>query len=143
MNAIPIRALLAGALLVASALPAPAAETMKAQTASQNVTMGAQNASGETGSTTLRDTANGLVVTIHIKNAKGPQPAHIHKGSCAKLDPKPEYALHNVINGMSVTTVKGVTIAELKGKSAVNVHKSLKDLKTYVSCGDIGAASAM
>ena len=102
-----------------------------------NVVMKALNGSGEDGNATLRDTPKGLVVTIHVKNAKGPQPAHIHKGSCAKLDPKPEYALHNVVNGMSVTTVPGVTIAGLTGKSAINVHKSLTDIPIYVSCGDI------
>jgi hypothetical protein len=95
------------------------------------------NGSGESGSAVLRDTPKGLVVTIHIKGTKMAQPAHIHKGSCAKLDPKPEYALHNVINGMSVTTVTGVTIGSLLGKSAINVHKSLTDLPTYVSCGDV------
>jgi hypothetical protein len=101
------------------------------------IPMKAQNGSGENGTAMLRDTKNGLVVTIHIKNAKGPQPAHIHKGSCAKLDPKPWYPLHNVVNGMSVTTVPGVTIGEIIGKSAINVHKSLTDLPTYVSCGNV------
>jgi hypothetical protein len=96
-----------------------------------------QNGSGESGAATLRDTPKGLVVTIHLKNAKGPQPAHIHAGSCAKLDPKPKYPLHNVVNGMSVTTVPGVTIASLVGKTAINVHKSLTDIPTYVACGDI------
>jgi hypothetical protein len=102
------------------------------------IPMKALNNSGEDGFATLRETPNGLVVTIHIKNAKGPQPAHIHKGTCAKLDPKPEEALHNVVNGMSVTTVPGVTIAKLLAtKHAINVHKSLTDIPTYVSCGDI------
>jgi len=102
------------------------------------IPMKALNGSGEDGQATLRDTPKGLVVTIHIKNAKGPQPAHIHKGTCAKLDPKPEEPLHNVVNGMSITTVPGVTIAKLlASKHAINVHKSLTDLPTYVSCGDI------
>ena len=102
------------------------------------VMMKALNGSAETGTATLKDTPKGLVVTLHLKNGKGPQPAHIHKGSCAKLDPKPEEALHNVVNGMSVTTVPGVTIAMLlKTPHAINVHKSLTDLPTYVSCGDI------
>jgi hypothetical protein len=106
--------------------------------ASLKIPMKALNGSGEDGMATLRDTPKGLVVTIHIKNAKGPQPAHIHKGTCAKLDPKPEEALHNVINGMSITTVPGVTIAKLKATPhAINVHKSLTDIPTYVSCGDI------
>jgi hypothetical protein len=103
-----------------------------------NVAMKELNGSGENGNATLRDTPKGLVVTIHIKNAKGPQPAHIHKGTCAKLDPKPEEALHNVVNGMSVTTVPGITIAKLLATPhAINVHKSLTDIPTYVSCGNI------
>ncbi len=110
---------------------------------SETIPMKPQNASGETGTTTLRDTPRGLVVTIHIKNAKGPQPAHIHDGSCANLNPVPKYPLHNVVNGMSVTTVKGVTIAQLNGKTAVNVHKSAAALTTYVSCGDIAGSGHM
>ena len=109
----------------------------------ETVTMNQQNGSGETGTATLKDTPKGLVVTIHVKNAKGPQPVHIHQGSCANLNPKPEYPLHNVVNGMSVTTVKGVTIMELNGKSAINVHKSLSDIATYVSCGDIAGHAGM
>jgi hypothetical protein len=106
--------------------------------ASLKIPMKALNGSGENGMATLRDTPKGLVVTIHIKNAKGPQPAHIHKGTCAKLDPAPQYVLHNVVNGMSITTVPKVTVSELLAtKHAVNVHKSLTDIPTYVSCGDI------
>ena len=101
------------------------------------IKMNEQNGSGENGTAVLHDTKNGLVVTIHLKNAKGPQPVHIHKGSCAKLDPKPAYPLHNIVNGMSITTVKGETIGELLGKYAINAHKSLTDIPTYVSCGDI------
>lgn len=148
---LPTSAVIAGAFLLASVAPVTAAGTMtstmhggmKMMKAPQSVTMNALNGSGETGTATLKDTPKGLVVTIHIKNAKGPQPAHIHQGSCAKLDPKPEYPLHNVVNGMSVTTVKGVTIGELNGKTAINVHKSLTDIPTYVSCGDIAAHGAM
>jgi hypothetical protein len=102
------------------------------------IPMKALNGSTESGTASLSDSAKGLVVTIHIKNAKGPQPAHIHKGSCAKVDPKPEEALHNVVNGVSVTTVPGMTIAKLLATlHAINVHKSLTDIPTYVSCGDI------
>jgi hypothetical protein len=113
------------------------ARAMSMMKAPLTVAMKALGGSGETGSAVLKDTAKGLVVTIHIKNAKGPQPAHIHKGSCATLDPKPAYPLHNVVNGMSVTTIPKVTIGELLGKYAINVHKSLTDLPTYVSCGDV------
>ncbi|BDE05130.1 hypothetical protein WPS_04060 [Vulcanimicrobium alpinum] len=124
------------AAIAATALVAEAAP-MTMMTKPLAVTMAAQNGSGETGAAMLRDTARGLVVTVHLKNAKGPQPMHLHKGTCAKLDPKPAYALHNVVNGMSVTTVPGVTIGELRGKFAINAHKSTTDIATYVSCGDV------
>ena len=144
-------AALGAAFVLAAALPGGAQGTggspghmgkmggsMMMAKAAMTVPMKELNGSGENGTATLKDTPKGLVVTIHIKNAKGPQPAHIHKGTCAKLDPKPEEALHNVVNGMSVTTVAGVTIAKLLATPhAINVHKSLTDIPTYVSCGDI------
>ena len=95
------------------------------------------NGSGESGRAVLRDTKAGLVVMLTLTGGKGIQPAHIHKGSCAKLDPKPWYPLKNVINGKSMTTIPGVTIGEIIGKSAINVHKSLKELPVYVACGDV------
>ena len=102
------------------------------------------NGSGETGTATLTDTKAGLKVVLSLKGAPaGPQPAHINKGSCAKLDPKPWYPLTNVVNGKSTTVVKGVTIGEIIGKSAVNVHKSPTDIATYVACGDVAKSSMM
>ncbi len=110
------------------------------------VKMGAQNKSGETGTAKL--TAEGADKTrVEISLKGGPkgvdQPAHIHEGSCAKLDPKPKQGLENVVNGKS-TTVVPMSLADLsKGGLAINVHKSKEDIKTYVSCGDIkGGGSA-
>jgi len=145
MKLVLISSALAAAISLASTGPVGAEGKMAHMSSmkmmsgmSVNVTMNEQNGSGENGTAMLHDTAKGLVVTIHIKNAKGPQPVHIHKGTCAKLDPKPAYALHNVVNGMSTTTVPGVTIAQLeKSPFAINAHKSLTDIPTYVSCGDI------
>jgi len=101
------------------------------------VPLKALNGSGESGRAILRDTKAGLVVMLTLTGGKGIQPAHIHKGSCAKLDPKPWYPLKNVINGKSSTTIPGVTIGEIIGKSAINVHKSLKEIPVYVACGDV------
>ena len=108
-----------------------------------NVRMAAQNKSKESGTAKL--TAMGedkTKVEINLKGApKGtPQPAHIHQGTCAKLDPKPKWGLENVVDGKSTTEVP-VSLAEIqKGSYAVNVHKSGEDIKTYVSCGNIGKA---
>lgn len=103
------------------------------------VTMKAQNGSGETGTATLTPEGDKTKVEVALQGAPGAaQPAHIHMGSCAKLDPKPKYPLENVVGGKSTTTLP-VSLASLTGGGyAVNVHKSTQDLKTYVSCGDIG-----
>jgi len=108
------------------------------------VKMAAQNDSKETGSVKLTPQgADKTKVDISLKGApKGtPQPAHIHEGSCANLNPKPKQGLTNVVNGKSSTVVP-MGISELTGGNlAINVHKSADDLKTYVSCGDIKGKS--
>jgi hypothetical protein len=107
---------------------------------SLQINMGAQNNSGETGNASVTDVKGGANVTINVKSEpKGlSQPAHIHQGTCAKLNPAPWKPLTSVVDGKSFTHVPGLTVAELKkGKYAINVHKSANDLKTYVSCGDL------
>ena len=137
-------AALAAGFTLAAVVPAAAADTMMAKPGGPHqitVQMKALNGSGESGTAMLRDTKSGLWVMISVSAtselAKGPQPAHIHKGSCTKLDPAPQYPLKNVVAGKSTTTVPGVTIADLlKTPHAINVHDA-KDLKKYVSCGNI------
>ncbi|GAC1313561.1 MAG: hypothetical protein NVSMB21_24830 [Vulcanimicrobiaceae bacterium] len=101
--------------------------------------LAAQNGSGELGTVTL--TAQGEKTRVDIALAAAPtdvpQPAHIHDGPCAKLNPKPKYPLSVVVDGTS-TTVVDVPMATLTaGTFAVNVHKSTNDIPTYVSCGDL------
>jgi len=68
------------------------------------------------------------------------QPAHIHEGTCANLNPKPLFALKPVVDGKSETIVD-VALSQLQSKPhAVNVHKSATEISTYVSCGDIPLA---
>lgn len=107
---------------------------------SLQINMGQQNNSGQAGNASVTDVKGGVNVAIHIKSEpKGAsEPAHIHKGTCTKLDPVPWKPLKPVVNGQSFTFLSGVTVAEIKkGKYAINVHKSANDLKTYVSCGDL------
>jgi hypothetical protein len=107
------------------------------------VHMAAQNKSKETGTAKLTAVGSDKTrVEIDLKDTPQgtAQPAHIHEGTCAKLDPKPKWGLENVENGKSVTEVP-VGLAEIqKGTYAINVHKSADDLKTYVSCGNIAKA---
>jgi hypothetical protein len=106
------------------------------------VTMNEQNGSGQIGATALVDAGNGqtaVAINITAGAAGVGQPAHIHKGTCANLDPKPAFPLTNVMNGTSETIVNA-SLAELaSGQYAVNVHKSGPEASVYVSCGDIAA----
>ena len=102
-----------------------------------------QNFSGESGNVTLTATGSKTKVDIEMASyAANAQPAHIHKGTCAKLDPTPAYPLQNVVNGKSVTTVDVPLTKLLSGKYAINMHRSAKQLKVYVACGDITRHSA-
>jgi hypothetical protein len=107
---------------------------------SMTINLGAQNGSKQDGQAFLNDTSTGLKVKIQVKNepAGASEPAHIHQGTCAKLDPAPWKGLSNVVGGVSVTTIPNLTLAELKkAHYAINVHESAANLKHYVSCGDI------
>ena len=101
--------------------------------------MHAQNGSGETGTATLTDLHGRTRVVIGLKheNTTGIQPAHIHLGSCAHLNPVPKYPLKPVVLGHSNTIVDLPISTLLAGGMAVNVHESAKMIKRYVSCGDI------
>jgi hypothetical protein len=44
-------------------------------------------------------------VTLDLTGASGSQPVHIHKGTCAQLDPKPALPLSPVVDRKSETVV--------------------------------------
>jgi Cu/Zn superoxide dismutase len=127
---------IAGAVALAMTIPAVADD---APAVSKSFNFVAQNNSGETGTVTLTGADGKTTVTIELNGAPAAaQPAHIHMGPCAKLNPKPVYALKNVVAGKSTTTVNAPLARILNGGYAVNVHKSTDDLKTYVACADLG-----
>jgi hypothetical protein len=102
----------------------------------------AQNGSGESGTATLDQSGSSLIVKLSLTGGSGDQPAHIHKGTCANLDPKPKYPLTTVSDGKSETTLKTVKLSTLtSGTYAINVHKSTTDLKDYVACGNLKVAT--
>ena len=98
-----------------------------------------QNDSGITGTATLSPTSDGAVeVELELDGSEGgPHPAHIHRGSCADLDPNPAFPLEDVVDGRSDTTVD-VDIADLTADEyAINVHESPENASNYVACADI------
>lgn len=133
---------IAGALLTGTALATP--NTMhkvhnSMSSKSFNMNMGPQNGSKQNGTASLKQNGKNLWVKVALFNEpKGAsEMAHIHAGTCAKLNPKPWKGLSNVVNGTSITTVSNLSITQLKGGHyAINVHDA-KNPKRYVSCGDI------
>jgi len=74
------------------------------------VNLGEQNTSGESGTARLTAQGDKTKIVLDLRSpsatmASETQPAHIHKGSCAKLDPTPAYALADVMDGKSVSVV--------------------------------------
>ncbi|MGB8267039.1 MAG: hypothetical protein WCE44_11980 [Candidatus Velthaea sp.] len=102
--------------------------------------LSAQNGSGENGTATLLQSGDNVIVRVRVSGAPAgvPQPVHIHKGTCDKLDPKPTYPLRTLVDGFSETTVPNVSLGDLtSGAYAINIHKSTSDIKTYVACGNL------
>jgi hypothetical protein len=98
-----------------------------------------QNDSGITGEVGFSPTSEGdIEVEIELEGSEGgPHPAHIHRGSCADLVALPEFALTDVVDGKSKTTLD-VDLGELTAQEyAVNVHESAAKADVYVACADI------
>lgn len=116
------------------AVPALAAKEMPL-----TINLGAQNNSGENGTATLTPEGHKTKVVIELSNAPAgvAQPAHIHEGTCDKLDKAPKWKLEPVKDGKSTTMVPVPLKTIMKNKTAINVHKSAAEIQVYVACGDI------
>ena len=92
--------------------------TVGAQGRSVTLNLNAQNNSGISGSAVLTDLGGGKTrVAIQATGAgAGPEPAHIHPGTCAQLDPTPAFTLTSVTNGSSTTDVDS-TLQQLTASS--------------------------
>jgi hypothetical protein len=106
-----------------------------------SIDLSEQNASGQSGTATLSPNDDGTVhVSLEISNPPAEaQPAHIHQGTCAELDPTPAFPLESVVNGTSESDVD-VSLQDLLDAVdgyAINVHKSDAEADVYVACGDI------
>jgi hypothetical protein len=106
------------------------------------IPLAAQNNSGENGTATL--TQDGSKTKVYIEMTGAPagsvQPAHIHDGTCAKLDKAPKWPLEALKDGKSTTLVPATMAEIMQQKTAINIHKSATELKDYVACGEIAHA---
>jgi hypothetical protein len=99
-----------------------------------------QSNSGESGTATLTkegDRQTKVVLAVNGAPAGVSQPVHIHKGTCAQLNPQPAFPLSPLVNGRSETTVSASIDELTNGTYAINGHKSAQEVSTYVFCGDL------
>jgi hypothetical protein len=123
-----------------ASLVAAVSITTGAVSAQQSIdfSMTAQNGSGHSGTATLYAEGDKTRVVVLLDNpVPGPEPAHIHLGSCPVPDATPLHPLSSVENGKSETVLDMNMGALLVDAMAINVHQSPQELAVYVSCGDI------
>ena len=130
--------------LALSLLALPALAGAVAAVDPVTVQLKVQNNSGQAGTATLTDLGNNTtrVVVESTGAPAGPQPIHIHEGTCANLTPQPKFPLTNMVNGRSETTVNAALTTILAAPHSINIHKSQQEAAVYVSCGEIVAQPA-
>jgi hypothetical protein len=103
--------------------------------------MGARNTSGQDGTATLTEAADGKTrVVLELTNSPaGPQPSHINAGTCDDLGD-----VAHILGGMRAGNVEATVDASLDsllaGEFAVSVAKSPQEFGVTVSCADISRA---
>lgn len=103
-----------------------------------------QNGSAESGTATLTAVGDQTRVVLNIQSRSASpvarrHPAHIHEGSCEKLDPTPAFGLNDVEAGTSTSTVDVKLDDLLNDAFAINVHESAENADRYVACGIVSA----
>ena len=78
-----------------------------------------------------------VAITLTDALSDGPNPVHIHSGSCDNLG-SVKYSLTDVVNGASVT-ILDLALQDLMADLplAINVHKSAEELNVYLACADL------
>ncbi|MDQ6692975.1 MAG: hypothetical protein M3014_00925 [Chloroflexota bacterium] len=112
-----------------------------AQGQSMTIKLNELHGSGDFGTATLTDLGSNQVRVVIQMGGSMPMehnhPVHIHKGTCAALDPTPAFPLNAVTNGKSDTTVPVSLAALMAGSYAINLHESPSAITTYTACGEI------
>ncbi len=139
------RVLVAGGREGANALASteqydPVDNSWSARRQGMTLQLASQNNSGIAGSAVFTPLGGGkLRVEIKVNGAGvGPQPAHIHDGTCTQLSPgPPKFSLTPVTNGASSSDIDASIEQLIASPHAVHMHKSQDELSIYVACADI------
>jgi Cu/Zn superoxide dismutase len=129
------------ALAIASAMLFGLSSPASAQGQSITLSLVSQNNSGITGTVVITELPGGKIrVEVRANGSgPGPQPSHIHQGTCANLDPAPQFTLSSLTNGVSTTEVDGSLHDITAAPHAIHLHKAPDELPVYVACADIRA----
>ena len=104
------------------------------------VSLEAGNESGQAGSATINSVKDGQVnIVVEVVSAvteEQIQPAHIHKGTCAEIDPAVAYELFDVVQGIGAATVDVEIEMLTASPHVVDVHVSGED-DAVAACGAI------
>ena len=121
------------------------AETAAVTPESITIELKEENASGQTGTATLRPNGNSFDVDLEVtppKKFEGEyQRAHVHDVACADYRKNPDLGdsvtdeLNDLANGESSSTVYA-PLGQRSGSYSINVHEQ-NDPFTVVACGDI------
>ena len=103
-----------------------------------------QNGSAQSGTALLEAVGDQTRVVLGLQSRSATpvasrQPAHIHKGSCDKLDPTPAYGLSDVKAGKSTSTVDVKLDDLIDDAVVINVHESAENVERYVACGIVSS----
>ena len=103
-----------------------------------------QNGSAQSGTATLTAVGDQTRVVLDLQSRSATpvaprQPAHIHAGTCDKLDPMPAYGLNDVKAGKSTSTVDVKLEDLIDDEVVINVHQSAENAERYVACGIVSA----
>ncbi len=140
--------LLCGLVLVGGSMVGGAARATLARETSPTdakVVFAPVDDSGVVGAASLTAKGERTVVEIRLDGAMGDHPTHIHQGTCDDLDPNPEFPLTNVqlmsagLTGMSATTIDVPLQELLETDHLILIHRSAKDIGSYIACGNIVA----
>lgn len=104
-----------------------------------HVNLAPQNGFGISGTATLSQLGPDRTrVDIRVDGTDEKHPGHIHEGTCENLNPVPKWRLNDIADGTSTTDIPA-SLAEIavRGRTAINLHKSAQELSVYVACGDI------
>jgi hypothetical protein len=115
-----------------------------------NVQLTELNNSGVSGFASLVAKGNRTQVSMNVLGVLGDNPTHIHQGTCSDLDPNPQFPLTNIVLPSSTLTGTSDTLVDvpledlLSSPHLILIHKSQKDIGTYLACGNIvpGALTA-